>query len=109
MKRRLLAPAVVITVATAACGPQRTANPPPPSSDPSTQPESHHQHAADPVTTETETETGTETETTAAANIHRDEEGRCWVHPDVDCPPPDEGTCNPPGPEEVDCETGQPK
>jgi hypothetical protein len=35
--------------------------------------------------------------------VHRDAAGRCWATPKVDCPPPEEATCNPPAPMPVRC------
>lgn len=38
-----------------------------------------------------------------ADEVTRDEQGQCFYHPHVDCPPPEEATCNPPMPVQVDC------
>lgn len=38
-----------------------------------------------------------------ADEVTRDEQGQCFYVADVDCPPPEEATCNPPMPVQVDC------
>lgn len=35
--------------------------------------------------------------------IDRDPDGKCWHTPQIDCPPPEEATCNPPAPMPVRC------
>lgn len=130
MQRRMLAPSVVLTIAMLpACGggvthtenppppdpePRMTENPPAPDPDPglnANPPPPDPEIATDPEGEETsETPDGTDGETAALPpGVHRNDKGECFKMVEVNCPPPDVATCNPPPPMKVDCETGEPE